>query len=148
MVHLFDNMPRYHCSERCKAPNEFYSGSPFLSFPSDGILEMKQMDERVVEWQFWTQHQNINLTFLINNDQIQNDDPNGLNVDGKIFKSNKTDIQFAGKFLRVRATIRIQNDPIVTNWNISVQNEKGGMLMNKINLTYIGSLNLNFFSQL
>ena len=54
---LFETVPRYHCSERCKAPNEFYSGAPFLTIPENGDLNVRAGESKFVEWQIWTTHE-------------------------------------------------------------------------------------------
>ena len=125
MKHLFDTIPRYHCTERCQAPNEFYSGSPFLTIPKNGILELKELATQSVEWQIWTSVNNAgDLKVFINGKQIQN--PIDHNVDGLIFTMRKEEVEFLGKFLKVRASVKINSEPTASKWTISVRNDKNG----------------------
>ena len=56
---LFEEIPRYNCSERCKAPNEFYSGAPFLTIPENGDLKIRAGESKFVEWQIWTTNEEL-----------------------------------------------------------------------------------------
>ena len=51
---LVEDDRRYNCSERCKAPNAFYSGAQFLTIPENGDLKIKAGESKLVEWQIWT----------------------------------------------------------------------------------------------
>ena len=114
-------MPRYNCSERCQAPDSFYSGSPYLSFPADGILQLKEDEERIVEWQIWTtnEEEKNNLRFYIN-DRIA--DTTSINVNGLIF--TQKNVEFRGKFLKVYAEVELTLNPERKNWTIVVKNDK------------------------
>ena len=59
-------LPRYDCSERCQAPDAFFSGSPFLSIPSDGKLRVVPNEPYPIEWQIWKISKSIeNISFYI-----------------------------------------------------------------------------------
>ena len=121
---LFETMPRYNCSERCQAPDSFYSGSPYLSFPADSILQLKEDEERMVEWQIWTTNEDEknNLRFYINDEHIA--DTSSVNVNGLMFTTTQNNVQFHGKFLKVQAQVKLAQNPDKNEWTIVVKNEK------------------------
>ena len=122
---LFDTIPRYDCSERCQAPDAFYSGAPFLSNPADGKLEVKESESKDIEWQIWTSVNSIeDLKVTINRQELRNTD--GFTKDGLVFTLKKQEVEFLGKFLKVKASIKINENPSATKWTISVANNKDG----------------------
>lgn len=132
MKNLFGTLPRFNCSERCQAPNAFFSGSPFLSIPTDGKLELKESESKEIEWQIWTDKNSIDdLTFSINGKEIYNTD--GYSKDGMVFTMKKRDVRFFGKFIKIEATVKIERNPSASKWTISVANNKdGGKTSNQI----------------
>ena len=125
MKKLFDTIPRYDCTERCQAPDAFYSGSPFLSIPPDGKLEVKESETKNIEWQIWTSVNNIDdLKVTINQQEIYNTDE--YTIDGMVFTMRKQNVEFLGKFLKIKATVKINDKPSATKWTISVANKKDG----------------------
>ena len=122
---LFDTIPRYNCAERCQAPDAFYSGAPFLSIPADGKLEVKESESKDIEWQIWTSVNSIeDLKVTINRQKLRNTD--GFTKDGLVFTLKKQDVEFLGKFLKIKASIKINENPSATKWTISVANNKDG----------------------
>jgi len=121
LIDLFATSPRYECKERCKAPNAFYSGSPFLTIPSDGKLELKELETQSVEWQIWTSIDNSeDLEVFINQKKIQ--DIHQHDVNGMTFTMNKA--EFFGKFLKVHASVKLNSAPSASMWTVSVKNDK------------------------
>ena len=51
----FELIPSFDCEERCQAPNEFYSGIPWLSNPENGIAQVNDKSSLLIEWQVWTE---------------------------------------------------------------------------------------------
>lgn len=117
-------MPRFNCTERCQAPDEFYSGSPFLSNPEKGILPLRANKPSHVEWQIWTDENKYdNLTFKINGKFLNS---NTGPIDGLKFDATRNNTRFYGKFMKVRATITIVDSLANMKWNISLfVNDKG-----------------------
>ena len=125
LKNLFDTIPRFYCSERCQAPNAFYSGSPFLSAPPDGKLELKELESKEIEWQIWTSVDTVDdLKVFVNQQEIYNTD--GHDLDGMIFTLKKQDVEFFGKFIKIKANVKIDSGPNSTKWTISVANDKDG----------------------
>ena len=64
----------YNCEEHCQAPDSFFSGSPWLSSPSDGTLDLLEGREGFMEWKIWVGQKNasqlLNLTLTINGDSM------------------------------------------------------------------------------
>ena len=128
LKNLFDTIPRLECTERCQAPNAFYTGSPFLSSPIDGKLEMKELEAKEIEWQIWTNTNNVDdLKVFINQQEISNS--NGYIVNGMVFTSKKQDVKFFGKFLKIKANVKIESNPNADKWTISVANGKKGDIL-------------------
>ena len=122
---LTKTIPRLNCTERCQAPDSFFTGSPWLSEPIDGKLELKENESKEVEWQLWTSEKNIDgLKFSINNVQLQ--DTMDQNVNGLIFTMKKEDVEFFEKYLKIPTIIRISSNPSDLNWIISVTKEDKG----------------------
>ena len=122
---LFNTIPRFYCSERCKAPNAFYSGVPFLSLPSDGKLKIKESESKDIEWQIWTSVNDIeDLKVFINQQEIH--DTERYTSDGMVFTMKKQDVQFFGKYVKIQANVRIERNPDAIQWTISVANNKDG----------------------
>ena len=122
---LFDTIPRYECSERCQAPNAFFSGAPFLFFPKDGKLEVKESESRDIVWNLWTSVNSIeDLKVTINGQELRNTD--GFTKDGLVFTLRKQDVELLGKYLKIKASVKINENPSATKWTISVANNKDG----------------------
>lgn len=120
-------MPRFDCTERCQAPDAFFSGSPYLSNPEGGRLELKEDTSYTVEWQIWTSVNKTNdLNLLINDKSI--DIMSVQVVLGLTFELKS--IQFFGKFLKIQAEIKMEMDPPARNWTILLSNQKNGMCEN------------------
>jgi hypothetical protein len=41
MLNVVKEMPAYDCSSRCQAPDEFFSGMPWIAIPKNKILNLK-----------------------------------------------------------------------------------------------------------
>ena len=54
-----NHIPKFICSENCQNPNYYYSGAPILSDPHDGVMSIEDSFDYKVEWQIWTDDQNI-----------------------------------------------------------------------------------------
>ena len=120
-------MPSFDCTERCQAPDAFFSGSPYLSNPEGGRLELKDNTSHTVEWQIWTSvNKTDDLNLYINNKSV--DIMSAQVVLGLIFELKS--IQFFGKFLKIQAEIKMEMDPQATNWTVLLSNQKNGILKN------------------
>ena len=137
---LFNTIPRFYCSERCKAPNAFYSGAPFLSLPSDGKLKIKETQSKEIEWQIWTSVNTVeDLKVFINHQEIHDTERHA--IDGMIFTMKKQDVQFMGKYVKVQANVKIEKNPTAIQWTISVANDIDG----EMSMEYLCFIFVNFF---
>ncbi len=46
-------IPPFYCAEQCQAPDEFFSGGPWVYHPRNRILLLKSNDKSFIEWQTW-----------------------------------------------------------------------------------------------
>ena len=124
---LTKTIPRLNCSERCQAPDSFFTGSPWLSEPIDGNVELKENESKEVEWQLWSSVNSLDGSkFSINNVELQIQDSMDQNVDGLIFTLKNSDVGFFGKYFKIPATLRISSNPSASKWTISVTKEDKG----------------------
>ena len=122
---VIDDIPRFHCTKRCKAPDSFYSGSPILTYPEDGVLFIEDNATKVLEWQIWTSTQKTDDLVIKINKTIIDHTIHGTS-NGLTFWMEKDDIQFLGKFMKFVLKIQAEYDSDVTAWKIELENAKGG----------------------
>ena len=52
---VFSSLPPFNCSERCQAPDSFFSGLPWLSHPENGTLYLLPVNRQSVLFFFLIQ---------------------------------------------------------------------------------------------
>ena len=50
---MIATIPPFNCVEHCQAPDEFFSGGPWVYHPKDRILQLRKDENGFVEWQIW-----------------------------------------------------------------------------------------------
>jgi hypothetical protein len=50
---MMANIPPFDCLQRCQAPDEFFSGGPWVYHPKDKVLQLKDEEKGFIEWQIW-----------------------------------------------------------------------------------------------
>ena len=113
-----------NCSEICQAPDSFFTGSPWLSEPTDGKLRLKENESKEVEWQLRTSENIDLLKISIDNAELQS--TMDQNINGLIFTMKKEDVEFFGRYLKIPAIVTISSNPSTSNWTISVSIEDKG----------------------
>ena len=75
---MFSSLPPFNCSARCQAPDAFFSGAPWLAYPENGILKIRENSPQTfLEWQIWTGLRNnadlVNYQLEINGELVKNE---------------------------------------------------------------------------
>jgi hypothetical protein len=50
---MIATIPPFNCMERCQAPDEFFSGGPWVYHPKEKVLKLREGEKGFIEWQIW-----------------------------------------------------------------------------------------------
>jgi hypothetical protein len=62
---MMQDMPAFNCVERCQAPDEFFSGGPWLYHPKEKVLRLEKEQSGFIEWQIWEGLSTNSTSFVI-----------------------------------------------------------------------------------
>lgn len=130
---VIEDIPRFQCTERCKAPDSFYSGAPILTHPENGVIFIENDDDstKFLEWQIWTSILKTDDFVIKINEKVIDHNEQGT-TDGLTYSKY---VQFLGKFMKVVLKVQAESDAVVAKWKIELKNAKGGW--NFIIIVYI-----------
>ena len=124
LLKLVEGIPRFLCTERCKAPDSFYSGAPILTHPENGVIFIENDDDstKFLEWQIWTSILKTEDFVIKINEKVIDHNEQGT-TDGLTYSKY---VQFLGKFMKVVLKVQAESDAVVAKWKIELKNAKGG----------------------
>ena len=132
---LFSSLPPFDCAARCKAPDAFFSGSPWLSHPENGTLLLHFFKAgsdqgQHLEWQIWNGLKNdskmTNYTVKLNSQKVNNQH---LREETRTLDGLKMGLQerwISDKILSVKLFIKaVEKQNSSKEISISIENEVG-----------------------